>query len=125
MLRLAGGLLLLLLAMAPANPALGQELPPEKEAAVQLMIERCHLCHYLNRTDFKYAPGLKDLYKRPSRVLVNSKPVNDATVSEFIVEGSANMPSFKNTLTAQQIQLIVKFLREGWAAEVPLFREDR
>ena len=125
-LGLAGGLAFLLVAMVLALPARAEHEPPtEKEAAVQLVVERCHLCHYLDRSDFKYAPGLKDIYKRRSRVLVNGKPINDANITEIIAEGTANMPSFKNTLSAPQIQFLVKFLKEGWAAEVPMLRNDR
>lgn len=97
----------------------------EDEQALILVSERCILCHYLDRPDFKFAPSLKDLYKRQSGKLMNGKPVNDETVSEWILEGSPNMPAFKHTLPARQVQLIVEFLREGRAANVPMIRGSR
>ena len=106
-------------AQAPREPT------AEQESAWKLTLERCYLCHYLDRADVKFAPSLKDIYKRPSRTLANGKPINDQTMAELITEGSDKMPAFKYTLTPQQIQLIVKFLREGWAANVPMVRNSR
>ena len=123
----AGCVLALLVAvMFPARPALATHEPPtEKEAAFQLVLERCYLCHYLDRTEFKFAPSLKDIYTREGRALSNGKPINDQTLTEIISEGTANMPGFQYTLNPQQIQLILKFLKEGWASEVPMLRNSR
>jgi mono/diheme cytochrome c family protein len=123
----AGCVLALLLAVIlPARPAQAtHEQPTEKEAAFQIVLERCYLCHYLDRTDYKFAPSLKDIYRREGRALANGKPVNDQSISEIISEGTANMPGFKYTLNPQQIQLILKFLKEGWASEVPMLRNSR
>jgi mono/diheme cytochrome c family protein len=124
--RFACGLALLLAVTFSASPALATHEPPtEKEAAFQLVLERCYLCHYLDRTDYKFAPSLKGIYTREGRSLANGKPVNDQTLTEIISEGTANMPGFKYTLKPQQIQLILKFLKEGWAAEVPMLRNSR
>ena len=87
------------------------EPPSDQEAGWNLVKERCYLCHYLDRADVKFGPSLKGLFQRGK--LANGKPVNDQTVSEWIAEGSANMPAFRYTLTPQQIQLIVKFLKQG------------
>lgn len=97
----------------------------EEEEGWKLVMERCLLCHYLDRPDFKFAPSLKDLYKRQSGRLMNGKPVNDDTVRAWINDGSPNMPAFKHTLGPRQVQLIVKFLKEGWAANVPMVRGSR
>ena len=104
---LTGGLLLFLTSMWSATPARASH---EETPAWRLVKERCTLCHYLDRQEAKFAPSLKDLFKR--QTLMNGKPVNDQTVSEWIAEGSANMPSFKHTLTPEQIQLIVNYLKD-------------
>ena len=123
---IAGGLAFLLAATVLALPAQATHEPAtEKQAAFQIVLERCYICHYLDRTDTKYAPSLKDIYKRQSRSLANGKPINDETITEIISEGSPNMPAFKYSLTPQQIQLISKFLKEGWASEVPMLRNAR
>ena len=124
--RIACGLALVLAVMLSASPAQAtHESPSEKEAAFQLVLERCYLCHYLDRTEYKFAPSLKDISKREGRALASGKPVNDQTLTEIIAEGTANMPGFKYTLNPQQIQLILKFLKEGWASEVPMLRNSR
>ena len=124
--RFACGLALLLAVMLSASPAQAtHEQPTEKEAAFQLVLERCYLCHYLDRADYKFAPSLKDIYNREGRSLANGKPVNDQTITEIISAGTANMPGFQYTLNAQQIQLILKFLKEGWASDVPMLRNSR
>jgi len=124
--RFACGLALLLAVIFSARPAQATHEPPtEKEAAFQLVLERCYLCHYLDRTEFKFAPSLKDIYQREGRALTNGKPINDQTLTEIISEGAPNMPGFQYTLNPQQIQLILKFLKEGWASEVPMLRNSR
>ena len=121
-----GGLAFLLAAtvLAPLAQA-SHEPATEKQAAFQLVLERCYICHYLDRADHKYAPSLKGIFQRQSRALTDGKPINDATITQIIAEGSPNMPAFKHSLTPQQIQLIVKFLKEGWASEVPMLHNAR
>jgi mono/diheme cytochrome c family protein len=81
----------------------------EETPAWRLVKERCTLCHYLDRAEAKFAPSLKGLFQR--QTLSNGKPVNDQTVSQWISEGSANMPAFKATLTTQQIQMIIDYIK--------------
>ena len=120
------GLAILLAATLLALPAQATHEPAtEKQVAFQLTLERCYICHYLDRVDHKYAPSLKGIFQRQSRALTDGKPINDATITQIIAEGSPNMPAFKHSLTLQQIQLIVKFLKEGWASEVPMLRNAR
>jgi len=116
----------ILAVLLPAPPALATHEPAtEKQAAFQLVLERCYLCHYLDRADFKFAPSLKGIYAREGRALSNGKPINDQTLTEIISEGTPNMPGFKYALNPQQMQLILKFLKEGWASEVPMLRNAR
>ena len=125
-LGLAGAVAFVLATLPAVGAAQATREPTaEQGAAFKLTLERCYLCHYLDRAEVKFAPSLKDIYKRPSGTLANGKPINDQTIAELITEGSDKMPAFKYTLTPQQIQLIVKFLREGWAANVPMLRNSR
>ena len=120
-------LLLLLLALTASSrlPLQATHESTEPEEAWKLVMERCYLCHYLDRKDYKFAPSLKDLFQRQSGSLMNGKPVNDQNVAAWIAEGSPNMPAFKHSLNPQQIQLIVKFLKEGRAASVSMLRNSR
>ncbi len=89
--------------------------PASHEAAWEedwwLYKRRCALCHYISRPDAKFAPSLKDLFER--RTLMDGKPVNDQNVSEWIANGSPNMPGFRYSLDQREIQLLVRFLKEG------------
>lgn len=118
---LAMVLTIAVLTCVPAEAS--HEAPSEQEAGWNLVKERCYLCHYLDRDGVKFAPSLKGLFQREK--LLNGKPVNDGTVSAWIVEGSANMPAFRHTLTPRQIQLIVKFLKQGSASNVPMLHNSR
>ena len=107
------GLACLVAAGLPAEAA--HETPAEREAWY-LVKQRCYLCHFIDNQDIrwgtKWGPSLKDLFKRPT--LTNGKPVNDQSVSEWISEGSSNMPAFKYTLNSRQIQLIMTYLKGGF-----------
>lgn len=120
-------LLLLLLALVASSrlPLQATHEATEQEESWKLVLERCYLCHYLDRKDYKFAPSLKDLFQRQSGSLLNGKPVNDQNVTAWIAEGSPNMPAFKYTLSPQQIQLIVTFLKEEGAANIPMIRNSR
>ena len=102
--------LFLLAVMFLARPA-----PASHEAAWEeawrLYKVRCALCHYISRPDAKFAPSLKDLFER--RTLMDGKPVNDQNVSGWIANGSPNMPGFRHTLDEREIQLLLRFLKEG------------
>ena len=101
-----------------ARPAhASHETTPEREAWY-LVKQRCYLCHFIDAQDErwgrKWGPSLKDLFKRQDAKLLNGKPINDQTVTEWINEGSANMPAFKHTLNARQIQMIITYLKGGY-----------
>src|SRR5438128_1187210 len=85
-LRVAGGALVLFAALLLARPAQGaHDATPEREAWY-LVKQRCYLCHFIDQQDVrwgaKWGPSLKDLFKRAT--LINGKPVNDQTVSDWI-----------------------------------------
>ena len=81
----------------------------EQDAAYTLYKVRCALCHYIERPEAKFAPSLKDLFKREK--LINGKPVNDQTVAEWIASGSENMPAFRTTLNQKEIQTIISYIK--------------
>lgn len=118
----AGSLAFLLFATLLVRPAHATHEPTQTEAW-RLVKERCLLCHYVDRTEAKFAPSLKDLFQR--QTLMNGKPVNDQTVAEWIADGGPTMPAFKFTLTSRQIQVIVTFLKQGAATNLPTIRNTR
>ncbi len=81
----------------------------EENQAYTLYKVRCALCHYIDRPEAKFAPSLKDLFKKEK--LMNGKPVNDQNVADWIAEGSQNMPGFRYTLDQKEIQTIVSYIK--------------
>jgi cytochrome c len=71
--------------------------------------DQCALCHDPATTEKKVGPGLKGLFQRST--MENGKPISEATVRENIDKGSANMPSFKDTLTPQEKDALIAFLK--------------
>jgi len=86
--------------------------------AFTLYRTRCALCHYIDRAEMKFGPGLKDLFKRQN--LMNGKPVNDQNVIEWISNGSANMPAFRYTLDQQEMQLLITYLKGEFEKRAPI-----
>src|SRR5579872_2482629 len=69
---------------------------------------KCWMCHN------KYAKGgpyLKDLFQQEN--LVNGEPVSEDSVTQFIKEGAAGMPSFKTTLSDAQVADVVSYIKQG------------
>jgi virginiamycin B lyase len=69
---------------------------------------KCWMCHN------KYAKGgpyLKDLFQQEN--LVNGEPVSEESVTQFIKEGAAGMPSFKTSLSDSEIADLVTYIKEG------------
>ncbi len=70
----------------------------------------CGICHNADSTDKKIGPGLKGLYTHAT-LADGSTPVNDATVTDRIMNGKVPMPPFKDQLTPAQVQEIVAYLK--------------
>jgi streptogramin lyase/mono/diheme cytochrome c family protein len=69
---------------------------------------KCWMCHN------KYAKGgpyLKELFKQEN--LVNGEPVSEDSVTQFIKDGAAGMPSFKTTLSDTQVADVVSYIKQG------------
>jgi cytochrome c len=70
---------------------------------------QCAVCHNADSTEQKMGPGLKGLFKHDK--LVNGKKVTDATVREKIDEGGNGMPPFKDTLSDQEKDDLIAYLK--------------
>ncbi len=102
---LAGSCLGILLAFGLPLPAADGDAK-KGEAAVS---DNCAVCHNTDSTEMKIGPGLKGLYKREK--LVNGKPVNDANVKALITEGSGGMPPFGDSVSNDDKDNIVAYLK--------------
>ncbi len=69
----------------------------------------CAVCHYRTSPAKKIGPGMKGLAKRGA--YADGKPVDDASLREWVERGGKNMPGFKDALTAEQIRELIAFLK--------------
>ena len=70
---------------------------------------QCAVCHNSDSTEKKMGPGLKGLFKRDK--LVNGKKVTDATVRDQIDQGGNGMPPYKDTLSDQEKDDVIAYLK--------------
>ena len=68
----------------------------------------CAVCHYADRDATKVGPSLKGLFR--SARLPNGQKVSDRAVRDWIRNGDQKMPPFRNALTRQQIDDVVRYL---------------
>ena len=73
------------------------------------VFQSCAPCHNSDSDETKVGPGLKNLFKRDK--LVNGKPVNDADVIALITDGSGGMPPFGDSLSADDKNNVVAYLK--------------
>ena len=71
--------------------------------------ENCSVCHNSDSTETKIGPGLKGVFKREK--LVNGKPVNEANIKALITEGSGGMPPFGDSISSDDKDNIIAFLK--------------
>lgn len=71
--------------------------------------DQCALCHDAASTEKKVGPGLKGLFQRST--MENGKPLTEAGIRENLDTGSENMPSFKDTLTPEEKDALIAFLK--------------
>lgn len=106
----------LLLAQAPGKNASGQKptgvspaSPAEIEQGKKLFNTRCAICHYSASSAKKIGPGLRGLAKRGT--YADGKPVDDASLRGWIENGGKSMPGFKGALNAEQIRVLVVYMK--------------
>jgi mono/diheme cytochrome c family protein len=70
----------------------------------------CGVCHYADSDAKKIGPGLKDLSKRGT-FSVNSNKVTDENLKNWIENGDALMPPFKDNLDDAQIKDVIAYVK--------------
>jgi mono/diheme cytochrome c family protein len=130
-----------LMAAVLLSPAFAQQASPQKQPAVkdyyqrslatyefrkaaqsgpergrEIFYYKCWFCH----NEFtKNAPQLAGLYQRGT--LLSGLPVNDGTVKDRIRNGGAGMAAYKYTLSEEDLNDLVSFVREKccWDSDAP------
>jgi mono/diheme cytochrome c family protein len=83
---------------------------PDPSKGNETFDEQCSSCHYADSLETKTGPGLKWLYSK-GKLDWNGKTVNDANVLQKINEGGKKMPAYKATLTEEDKQNLLAYLR--------------
>lgn len=110
-------LMLPLAAFSTAGAKTASEAAPKGSVTEgeKVFKENCNMCHHPDKTDVKFGPGLKGLFKN-KELPASHRPVTDANVREQIVKGNPNakpmpMPSFKDKLKPRQIESLILYLK--------------
>jgi len=75
----------------------------------QAAFDNCAVCHNADSDETKIGPGLKNVFKREK--LVNGKPVTEDNIKALITEGSGAMPPFGDSISADDKNNIVAYLK--------------
>ena len=75
-----------------------------------LFDNQCSFCHYADRIDSKMGPGLKGVLKGET-LPASGRPATPENVTRQLLSPYQNMPSFKSTLSEQQIRYLVAYLK--------------
>jgi mono/diheme cytochrome c family protein len=84
-------------------------LTPQQASGRHVYDQHCIRCHEPYSTRGHNGPGLAGLNKKgymPSGI-----PVNDDRVTDVIMMGKSKMPAFRNTLTQQQLEDLLVYMK--------------
>src|SRR6056297_2952657 len=78
--------------------------------AVLFKDQGCANCHFIDSRKSKLGPGLQGLFDREA-LPESGRPVTEANVRKQLIDPYAQMPSFGNKLTEDEINAIVTYLK--------------
>jgi mono/diheme cytochrome c family protein len=78
-------------------------------AGRQIFDRQCGGCHEAYSSRPLKGPSLQGLCKRP--YMKNGMPANNERIREIVLSGRVLMPAFSRTLTAQQVDELMEYLR--------------
>ena len=84
-------------------------LNPQQSAGRKIYDDRCDRCHEPYSTRGKKGPGLKGMFHH-KYLSLSGLPANDERVTDIIRLGRNEMPSYSQTLSAQDIQDLLAYL---------------
>ena len=76
----------------------------------ELFDQKCGICHYADSQAKKIGPGLKGISKRGT-FTVNNNKFTDENLKNWIENGDALMPPFKDVIEPQQIKDIIAYVK--------------
>ncbi|HEV8037654.1 MAG TPA: cytochrome c [Bryobacteraceae bacterium] len=72
------------------------------------LFEQCAVCHNADTAETKVGPSLKGLFQR--KKLKDGKAMSDENILAKINSGGGGMPSFANTLSAEEKDNLLAYL---------------
>lgn len=84
-----------------------------KDARIELgasfFAQNCAMCHYIDRTDTRIGPGLKDLFQQ-DKLPISGKPVTEDSIKSQLKTPVERMPAFAN-LTKEELGALIEYLK--------------
>ena len=84
-------------------------LNPQQSAGRKIYDSHCDRCHEPYSTRGKKGPGLKGIFQN-KYLSLSGLPANDERVSEIVLHGRNEMPAYSQTLSPQDIQVLLTYL---------------
>jgi mono/diheme cytochrome c family protein len=80
------------------------------QGAVLFNEKGCAQCHYTDRKEGKYGPGLKGLFSG-ERLPSSGRPVTHENVRLQFMKPYKNMPSYADRLTKEETDLLIEYMK--------------
>lgn len=85
-------------------------LNPQQARGRRVWDAQCARCHEPHSASARKGPVLKNVYQKP--YLPSGLPANDERMTEVILRGRNMMPGFSESLTQQQLDDLLAFMRK-------------
>ena len=83
-------------------------LNPEQAQGRRIYDQHCIRCHEPYSGRELQGPSLRGIFKK--KTFPNGMPANDARMTDMVMFGRAKMPSFRDTITPDQMQALLAYL---------------
>jgi mono/diheme cytochrome c family protein len=93
----------LFLAFVATCPAQAPDTQAAEQAGAVVFHKNCARCHGVNLEGTKKAPPLAEIQKK--------KHWTDERITKRVLNGAGKMPSFRDSLSPDQIQQLIAYLR--------------
>jgi cytochrome c2 len=84
--------------------------PADANRGRALFDNQCSFCHYADRTDSKLGPGLKGVLMQET-LPVSGRAATPENVTQQLLDPYQNMPSFRSSLSEQEIEDLLAYLK--------------
>jgi cytochrome c2 len=91
-------------------PTASVNAPGDAQIGKGIFENKCSFCHYNDRTEVKIGPGLKGILTR-GKLPVSGKPATPENVIHQLKDPFKDMPSFRSSLSEQDINNLIAYLK--------------